>query len=85
VEVTRVLLEHGADPWAAESSEWTPLNAAVTKETRRVGPDSYSSYGKPESKLHSGDELAPEAHTEQHETILPSSGKGKADIRRPSY
>jgi ankyrin repeat protein len=32
VEVTRVLLEHGADPWAAESSEWTPLNAAVTKK-----------------------------------------------------
>ncbi|KAJ4304789.1 hypothetical protein N0V90_000317 [Kalmusia sp. IMI 367209] len=31
IDVTRMLLERGADPWAVEDSGWTPLNVAVTK------------------------------------------------------
>jgi ankyrin repeat protein len=32
VQVTRVLLEHGADPFAAGSGGWLPLNVAVVKQ-----------------------------------------------------
>jgi ankyrin repeat protein len=37
VQVTRVLLEHGADPFAAGSGGWLLLNVAVVKQHTDFG------------------------------------------------
>jgi ankyrin repeat protein len=36
LEVTRVLLEHGADPWLSETTGWTTMNAATIKRHEEV-------------------------------------------------
>lgn len=61
LEVTRVLLEHGADPWAVECNGWTPLNAAVIKNREELVQILTQAMEKSSQSTCSGDEFAQEA------------------------